>query len=320
VFWIDAICINQDDVPERNKQVLRMRDIYSLADTVQVWLGKADENSYTAMDLVGQLAEVVQDPEDMLANGLQNSHRDTWEELFEASKPSTIRALNQLFQRSWWTRVWVVQELSLANQVRARVRCGHRTLKWLDFLIVAYAIEECWFIADAIVKQEYLEEKLSGFQNGIRMAQCRYVKATDPKYHLLELLHQHRDCEATDKRDKVYGLLGLSGDGEHNRVNVDYGLSPQQIYADVFKKQVSATGSLDIICGCRFPRNFDDLPTWVPDWSTDQLVPGICINERYCGGDAFEGSPIAHFEKYAAAGSSTAVVTWSESGSHMSVR
>jgi hypothetical protein len=124
VFWIDAICINQDDVPERNKQVLRMRDIYSLADTVQVWLGKADENSYTAMDLVGQLAEVVQDPEDMLANGLQNSHRDTWEELFEASKPSTIRALNQLFQRSWWTRVWVVQELSLANQVRARVRCG----------------------------------------------------------------------------------------------------------------------------------------------------------------------------------------------------
>ncbi|EHK97015.1 putative Heterokaryon incompatibility protein 6, OR allele [Glarea lozoyensis 74030] len=38
-FWIDAICINQDDIPERNSQVQRMGDLYTNASFVMVWLG-----------------------------------------------------------------------------------------------------------------------------------------------------------------------------------------------------------------------------------------------------------------------------------------
>lgn len=38
-LWIDAICINQDDADERSSQVQRMRDVYSLASRVVVWLG-----------------------------------------------------------------------------------------------------------------------------------------------------------------------------------------------------------------------------------------------------------------------------------------
>jgi hypothetical protein len=39
-LWVDAVCINQDDVTERNAQVARMADIYSHAGTVRVWLGE----------------------------------------------------------------------------------------------------------------------------------------------------------------------------------------------------------------------------------------------------------------------------------------
>lgn len=45
VLWIDAICINQQDTLERNSQVLRMTDVYNLAQRVVVWLGRADCNS-----------------------------------------------------------------------------------------------------------------------------------------------------------------------------------------------------------------------------------------------------------------------------------
>lgn len=41
-LWIDAISINQNDIPERSKQVSMMGDIYSLSQTVLVWLGKEE--------------------------------------------------------------------------------------------------------------------------------------------------------------------------------------------------------------------------------------------------------------------------------------
>lgn len=48
-LWIDAICINQDDVLERNHQVQHMGRIYSRAAMVLVWLGPASEDSDLAM-------------------------------------------------------------------------------------------------------------------------------------------------------------------------------------------------------------------------------------------------------------------------------
>ncbi|KAJ4289848.1 hypothetical protein N0V90_011180 [Kalmusia sp. IMI 367209] len=38
-WWIDAICINQGDIAEKNEQVPRMGDIYSMATRVWIWLG-----------------------------------------------------------------------------------------------------------------------------------------------------------------------------------------------------------------------------------------------------------------------------------------
>jgi hypothetical protein len=38
-FWVDAICINQNDLNEKNEQVPRMGDIYSMASRVWIWIG-----------------------------------------------------------------------------------------------------------------------------------------------------------------------------------------------------------------------------------------------------------------------------------------
>jgi Heterokaryon incompatibility protein (HET) len=48
--WIDAICINQNDIEERNAQVKRMRDIYTQLSYVLVWLGKQCPGSDQAID------------------------------------------------------------------------------------------------------------------------------------------------------------------------------------------------------------------------------------------------------------------------------
>ncbi|KAH8597879.1 heterokaryon incompatibility protein-domain-containing protein [Bisporella sp. PMI_857] len=310
-FWIDAVCINQADLGERSRQVLRMRDIYSLATTVEVWLGKADgDDDAAAMELIGRLGALVPDAEEQLTQGSDAKSQEVFAEEFEKCTPGVARALAHIFKRPWWLRVWIVQELSLAKQDMARVRCGGMVLPWLYFLITAYAIESSWFIIDSIISSGFPDERLDAFMQGIRMAQCRRTTPAGPCFTLLELLNQHRDCEATDPRDKVFGLLGLSGDVDNIGIKPDYTISPQETYTDLFKKHVAATRSLDMICAGRHPRNFNDLPSWVPDWSTDQLIPGICIHDRYVGGNSVPGSPIPHFEKYMAAGDSSPQVSF----------
>ncbi|KAF7186847.1 Heterokaryon incompatibility protein 6, OR allele [Pseudocercospora fuligena] len=48
--WMDAVCINQRDVSERSQQVAIMKDVYSRADRVLIWLGEEDESSATAAE------------------------------------------------------------------------------------------------------------------------------------------------------------------------------------------------------------------------------------------------------------------------------
>jgi hypothetical protein len=197
------------------------------------------------------------------------------------------------------------------------VTCGRKTLPWVDFLIASYAIDECWLEINTIIWGKFPDEPLDSFLHGTRLAQCRRIRDNDPPFTLLELLHQHRDCVATDARDYVYGLLGMSGDGQKMGIEPDYNSSPEMIYSDLVVKHINATGSLDILCACRNQRIFKDLPSWVPDWSTDSVVPGICINQRYCGGDDFPGSPLRQAEKYHSAGASGAQIQFSEDGLHL---
>ena len=55
-IWIDAICINQKDIAERNSQVAIMRKIYKNATRVVVWIGPATESSEQAMEFLEMLA------------------------------------------------------------------------------------------------------------------------------------------------------------------------------------------------------------------------------------------------------------------------
>src|SRR2546430_2351964 len=55
VFWVDALCINQDDVQERSKQVQRILAIYKRAKQTIMWLGDANRSSDRAIDLLEKL-------------------------------------------------------------------------------------------------------------------------------------------------------------------------------------------------------------------------------------------------------------------------
>jgi len=51
-IWVDAICINQNDDPEKGLQIPLMKDIYGKAKRVYIWLGNGTEMSDEALDWI----------------------------------------------------------------------------------------------------------------------------------------------------------------------------------------------------------------------------------------------------------------------------
>ncbi|KAF2258549.1 HET-domain-containing protein, partial [Lojkania enalia] len=100
LVWIDQICINQEDNDDKNHQVRLMSKIYRRASSVIVWLGSPTNDSDLAMDFISRRAF------DMTY-----------------SIPKRLRnAIRSFFFRPYWSRLWVVQEIKLAQSVT--VLCG----------------------------------------------------------------------------------------------------------------------------------------------------------------------------------------------------
>jgi hypothetical protein len=74
-LWIDALCIDQTKVRERNHQVALMGEIYSHAEGVIVWLGHVDRYIEDAMGALGRVVSPERLPSDLVAQHLHGIQR-----------------------------------------------------------------------------------------------------------------------------------------------------------------------------------------------------------------------------------------------------
>lgn len=111
LFWIDAICINQQDIEERNQQVPRMRHIYFRASTVVVWLGADYEK------IQNRIPEFKKRPFPGPSN---------------PPPKEEVEMVQALQTDKYWSRVWVLQEIGRAR--RLRVCFGSACITWDDFI------------------------------------------------------------------------------------------------------------------------------------------------------------------------------------------
>jgi hypothetical protein len=118
MIWIDAICINQEDREERSFQVSMMSLVYTSAEEVCVWLGEDDKESTRAITFIENEVSKLKNFDDLCKD---RKHAENW------------GALLVLMQRDWFSRRWVVQEITLAR--KATVYCGPDSIKWRDLAI-----------------------------------------------------------------------------------------------------------------------------------------------------------------------------------------
>jgi hypothetical protein len=116
--WIDTLCINQNDVEEKNVQMGLTGSIYKLARHTIIFLGEETPESKVVMNAVcPPRANFVGTP-GLLSNLLGIQEEEENLELKSApmlSKEITELAEKHILQRSWFNRVWVLQELVLST-------------------------------------------------------------------------------------------------------------------------------------------------------------------------------------------------------------
>ncbi|KAE9378931.1 HET-domain-containing protein [Stipitochalara longipes BDJ] len=259
LIWIDAICINQEDTRERNEQVRMMRTVYQTAEEVFVWLGLEEEDSYRAMQF------------------LQNMDRCAGEysltlELFKAPDiGENLEALATLYDRDYWYRVWIVQEMVLANHIW--VHCGNAFVSWSAF-------EKAWkFICRTSPRSE-IAQICFGTSSAITFISIRtttsgpmLIVETREQFKkrelgLLEIVSVNSLREASDPRDLIYGILGIVNVKASIEIGVDYSNSVARVYRDFAKLVILDSKRLDILLLVHNDgSNMEGLPSWVPDWS-----------------------------------------------------
>ncbi|KAE9373732.1 hypothetical protein N431DRAFT_438910 [Stipitochalara longipes BDJ] len=125
-LWIDAICINQRDMDEKSTQVSMMGRIYSQTQKVIIWLGPEDNFTRPALQIIFKMQGIQQlqaracrsmtDEDGCKALGLPPITSSIWWSVFA------------FLHRSWFRRVWVMQELAFAPQIQ--MQCGLLTFPW----------------------------------------------------------------------------------------------------------------------------------------------------------------------------------------------
>lgn len=134
--------------------------------------------------------------EDMKLKGLPDRSSPEW------------HAFGAIFWREWFTRIWIIQETSVADFVV--VTCGTDLCSWSGMCIAAKYILDHSF--DAITgvdpKQVIMVSSFSG--------------RNDSNRGLLRLLSEARGSFATDDRDKIYAILGLASDVDDLSLLPDY--------------------------------------------------------------------------------------------------
>lgn len=277
-LWVDALCINQQDLAERSRQVPLMQFIYSQAKHTIVWFGPGNELSKKAVQLMIEMKNALKPEDNPWFN--QRFGNILFTRCGGAAHPMTHlldrleawEALAYLVNVPWWTRVWVAQEIKFSKD--PILLWGEDTLSWIQ-CEEAMVMTILWLSMvgyDRDFTDAHGEPQLrEGVRNASAVSElCQYHLDEEPKRGLLHLMDSFSLNKATDPRDKVYALLGLAIDNHSESIIPNYESPVSVVYAESVKDIIIREGNLQVFSYCSglFTPRDGAIPSWAPDWKS----------------------------------------------------
>ena len=235
VLWVDAICIDQESVEERNHQVAQMGKIYARAARVLVWLGPLRPSLSNAVDWFSGLGTSPSQPWQLFQNPTLTEENI-----------AMLQSIRHFCLHKYWERLWIVQEIVQAHTVT--LHCGSRTFKLNGLVALFESIGELstrYMLSPLSSKSEHLRRSVIRTAKECSIPAIIYDRAQmkeaaaegwsstgkeiEPGRPLLQLCTQYGGSKCADERDKVFGLHGFARRCCQELVPVDYGLPFAQI-------------------------------------------------------------------------------------------
>ncbi|KAF4429317.1 Heterokaryon incompatibility protein 6 [Colletotrichum fructicola] len=245
LLWIDAICINQKDDLEKTGQVRMMGRVYAASYQVVIHLGDETPSSRILFEELALAAKAPKVFKDSGYGGREELDRPF-------PRPELIEAVEQLLQRPWFSRVWVLQEANnskLATVSNAAIICGSFSSQsdWLLNLIFGYS--------------HYRVTR-----NAIPFC-LRCITESFKGKKLWSVIISSLGCAATDSRDRVFALPGLmTGDNAEldNLINYTDGL--EVAFFKIAEYLLKSESNLSLLSLVRHPHQMA-MPSWIPSWT-----------------------------------------------------
>jgi hypothetical protein len=262
LMWIDVICVNQNNIPERNRSVSLIWKIYEKARRVIVWIGETDPDALNCPrrfpnteDRDTRLALCCKPRLAALEHGNVKAQFDHL--LKEMEMETTRKGRGEV----WWKRLWVVQEFACA-WTPPTVYFGPHAISW-DFF-------------SQLMRTPY-HDRLSLFQS---------LRGQGDQT-LMRLIFLSKDLYCSDPKDRIYALLGLSKEIT-SPIVPDYNKSVREVYEEATLHLIHEEGNLDVLSDHRPSRMHPEFPTWVPDFATLRERSEVRTVDSFAAGDAEE--------------------------------
>ena len=274
ILWADAICINQEDMKERGHQVGMMARIYENARSVLICLNDINDSLAEKLELV--IEEISKKVDHNLAQYRLYEHtpRMKIDKIHDLAH-LPLSSFDDLMRNPWFSRLWVLQEIGLAN--KGFIVCGERYIDWES-------------VMKTIMWKTRVPRASPGDGSDVRYTAWRSWYSFKPESRarfiivsayqsFLELLRETRKHRALDPRDHLYAQLSHPAsirDRVQSFLEPDYEKTPEHVYREFTIGWINEHQSVDIVAYSGHALTGDgalDLPSWVPRWDDDFTNP-----------------------------------------------
>jgi hypothetical protein len=286
--WADALCINQQDDEEKNRQVSFMKEIYGSSSGTLAWLGKLDSSDLVLALMQSLRTEWMGSTTlEEVEIGTLGPHHNNWVDrhsyffrLEEQERDENAdfnkywKALFSMMDLVYWERVWTLQEMALAcnttfftDSVKFELADLLLLLYWTKALrkqplIDGGYIEGTRKVLNNILAEHVLGDNLSAVEQ-IHRIRSQLSKGGNNLGLVCELTTR---LQSTDPRDKIFGLLGLF----ESSITPDYRKPVSQVYTEFCQTWIAMNQSTDFLhhagLNLNIARETKPMPTWKPDW------------------------------------------------------